>query len=362
MAKNSMNKDPVRVLDIDPKKIRPPFAFDIGRAVVAPYSQNGSKSLNMHLAPKKDFEGSNFFVTAIVDETHPDKANPKAKLMVQGGTQYGCSVRNCPGCAFTRVKFRRDLSVREIVDKFRLALYAHSTINEHSKDKRILDIKFTDNGEPLETPNVTRALTSLLKLFGKEGKILRFKISTILKNTPTTRGTFKKILDWQRRNIGKASIHLQISRTSNDSSLIPGQEVAMMIRDWSKANPGDKVCVTPHLMKGFRDNNLEKFYASLLPVKSKLFMRLAVIKPSDNRKTSRILDGGELGEINAKLAGMGFEVAPLPTENDQIYKMQMQSAGTLAHRPNGKLFDPKKYKVLEYGGAEINEPIERRRK
>ena len=344
----------VRVRDIDPQSLEGPYSLKLARAISGRYLGNGAMYTGVHAAPR-DTRG--FFLTAIIDETSPDQNDERQKLMVQGGTQYGCSARLCPFCVFSGLEHYRNLGLEEIVDLFRLALYLHGKSHDHTLDQRELRLKFTDNGEPLLSPLLPQALESILHLFGREEKILRLKISSILKDSPLTRVTFREVLAWQARNLSRASIHLQVSWSSCKKRTIPPVEVVEMIRDWTRANPADRVCIAPGLIRGFRRYELEAFCAALEPVRGRCFIRPSVIKPTTKKQAEMILTHAEMAEVNNWLGRMGFSVDPLPQHS--TYTEQMKGAGTLSHLPNGKFYYPSTYRVWKYtdNGVDPNIPI-----
>ena len=226
--------DPVRVADIDVRIIQPPFSLALARAVRGPYLLNGAEYLGLHTAPR---DAKQFFLTGIVDETAPDRSDRKGKLMVQGGAQYGCP-HSCPFCVYAALPFYRNLTLAEMTDLFRLALYLKQRTRSFEGDNRRLVLKFTDNGEPFENPALPHALDQLLALFGKPGKVLMLKISTILGDTEVARQTFEAVARWQEMNAGRASIHLQISHTPyRNSRSMPGEVTADIVRRWRDAIP-----------------------------------------------------------------------------------------------------------------------------
>ncbi len=333
----------VRVRDIDPSVLQPPFSFSLARAVTGPYRPNGAKYIGVHLAPH---DVRDFFPTAIVDETTPDKADHEGKLMVQGGTQYGCSARTCSFCVFTPLCYHRDLERDEIVDLFRAPLYLHSKGHEHVEDNRRLVLKFTDNGEPLESPVLLQAMDKVVELFGKPKKTLLLKVSTVLSNKEVTRETFRKLLEWQKRNRDKASVHLQISRVIPDKKLISPHEVADIVRQWVDANPHDQICIAPGLVKGYDEKEFREFCEALKPVARHCFFRLSVIKPSTRRQEENVLDEKHMAAVNERIKKMGFKVKSLAA--DSVYGEQLRGAGTLSHTPAGRVYDPTTYIIWEY--------------
>lgn len=347
-------KNIVRVCDIKPEILRGPYSLRLARAVTGQYLDNGAMYMGIHAAPN---DLHDFFLTAIVDETSPNQRDYTQKLMVQGGTQYGCSARQCPFCVFPGLRYHRNLNLEEIIDLFRLVLFLHRRIYSHEKDSRELILKFTDNGEPLETPILPEALDRLLVLFGTKGKILRLKISTIFKDTPTTRQTFQNVVEWQEQQRYRASIHLQISRSPYGKKLIPAEEVLEMIGVWVKANPKDKVCIAPGLVRGYYHEEFVTFCSTLRPAIEHCFFRLSVIKPSTERQRGQILSREEMEKINVVLREMGFAVDPLPQNSS--YTRQLEGAGTLSHRPDRKFYDPATYCVWKYASKVVdpNDPI-----
>ncbi|MBI4992614.1 MAG: hypothetical protein HZC26_00535 [Candidatus Magasanikbacteria bacterium] len=265
----------VRVCDIVPEVLQ--FSFHtlrLARAVTDGYLDNGAIYLAVHAAPS---DLRDFFLTAIIDETSPNQSDQKEKLMVQGGTQYGCSAHLCPFCVYSGLRFYRNLDTEEIVDLFRLALFLHWSMHNHKRDVRQLCLKFTDNGGLLETPHLPEVLDRLLALFGIKGKILRLKISTIFMDTEITRQTFQKVMEWQEQHRESASIHLQISRSPYGKRLIPADEVHKLIRVWMKANPNDRICIAPGLARGYNQEEFMAFCTALKPLAgSRCFFRLGI--------------------------------------------------------------------------------------
>lgn len=344
----------VRVRDIDPEVFEMPFCLDLARGVCGPYLDNGSRYFGFHLAPNDLRE---FFLTAIIDENTPDTRDTNGKLMVQGGVQYGCSARSCcPFCVYQSLKYYRNLYPGEIVDLFRLSLSVYCRHYNFRGDSRILTLKFSDDGEPLENPNIIEALDSLAGLFGIEGKILCIKVSTVLRDTEITRAMFDRLVYWQENNLHRASVHLQVSRPPYGKKIIPAYEVIDMIRAWKKANPYDKVCVAPGLVKGFDENEFYGFCRLLKVVARHCFIRLSVIKPTTKRQKKKALDREILKSINSELDEIGLEVDPLP--QNSTYTRQLEGAGTCSHMPDGKLYDPLTYKLWEYSkfGRDNNGP------
>lgn len=334
----------VRVRDIRPEALRAPYALGLARATEAPYLANGAKSMGVHLSPK---DAHGFYVTAIVDETSPNPRDNRASLMAQGGTQYGCSARQCGFCVYSGLPFYRDLALPEIVDQYRLALFLHSKTHPHAEDCRKLVLKFTDNGEPLESPALISALETLTSLFGAAGRILRLKVSTVLMETQTTRATLERMMEWQTRNNARASIHLQISRPMKSRRLIGAVEVGRLIVRWAGANPRDRVCVAPGLTCGDPPEAFKDFLRALRPVREHCFVRLSVLKPSTERQKKMAPGTRALRKAGRQAKSMGFAVEPLP--DDSVYRRQFETAGTLSHLPNGMLYDPAVYRVLRHG-------------
>ena len=333
----------VRVKDINPAILENPFSLKLARAIKSQYLDNGAMYLGIHVAPH---DLQNFFLTTIVDETSPDRSSQEGKLMVQAGTQYGCSSRICPFCVYPKLKYYRNLTLEEIIDLFRIALFIHGKLYSHKEDNRKLSLKFTDNGEPLESPILPSVLDHLLILFGKQHKVLNLKISTVLKDTQVTRDVFQKTLEWQKKNANNASIHLQISRSPYGRKLIPAVDVASMIEEWCVANPRDRICIAPGLIHGYNREEFIEFCDALRPVAKDCFFRLSVIKPTTERQRRLVLTNQELEQVNNQLRKMGFVVDPLP--QNSIYTKQLEGAGTLSHNPNGKFYDPVSYHVCEY--------------
>jgi len=348
----------IRVRDVDPKILYGPYSHGLARAVTSQYLDNGAMYIGIHVAPS---DLRDFYLTAIVDETSPNQNDYQQKLMVQGGTQYGCSARQCSFCVFSGLRYYRNLNLEEIVDLFRLALFLHKKIHPHEKDNRELVLKFTDNGEPLETPILPEVLDRLLTLFGCDGKVLRLKISTIFRDTQVTRQTFQKVREWQEQHRESASIHLQISRPPYGRKLIPAEEVCKMIRVWMKANPQDRICIAPGLVRGYNQEEFMAFCVALKPLaKSRCFFRLSIIKPSTERQKMQILPYKEMKKIKTMLGGkkgMGFKVKSLPQK--LRYTKQLEGAGTLSHMPDGKFYDPATYRVWKYASEAVdpNDPI-----
>lgn len=348
-------KNVVRVRDIDPEILEGPYTLRLARAVTDQYLENGSEYLAVHAAPR---DLRDFFLVATIDETSADQSDHGKKLMVEGGTQYGCSAQTCPFCPFSRqLRYYRDLTVEEMMDLFRMALFLHGKIHPRHNDNRELSLKFTDNGEPLHSLLLPQALDRLLVLFGRKEKVLRIKISTILKDTQLTRETFREVLEWQTRNVHHASIHLQISRAPYGKNLIPAEEVAQMIERWVKANPEDKICIAPGLIRGYHHKEFLEFCKGLKEVAAYCFFRPSIIKSSLKGLERRILTAKEMEEVEKELEGMGFEVSPLP--RDPFFLKKLEGAGTLSHLPNGKFYDPATYHVWKYTDheADPNVPI-----
>lgn len=336
----------VRVKDIQSEVIAPPYSLHLARAVTGPYMDNGARYLSAHFerrAPGK----REFLLTGIVDETTPHIRDTHGKLMIQGGAQHGCSARECRFCVFDELPFYGNLNVQEIVDIFRILLFLYTQVRPFYEDERTLDFKFTDNGEPLENRNLIIAINALTELFGVRAKKLLIKISSIFRENSITNTTFDSLCKWQADNHERASIHLQISRPYSGSTLMPGSKIAEVIKRWKNVNPSDTVCITPGLSRGFDANLLYDFCRDLERVRSDIFLRIALIKPSHEKQRAGLLLYNELEKVRRKIVAMGFDVRPLP--NDQIYQDQLRGAGTLSHLPNGNFFDPKKYKVWEYG-------------
>lgn len=348
-------KNAVRVCDIDHEILQSPYSLRLARAVYDQYLDNGAMYMGIHVAPS---DLRDFFLTAIVDETSPNQRDYTQKLMVQGGTQYGCSAHQCPFCVFSRLRYHRNLRLEEIIDLFRLALFLHGRMYSHEKDNRELILKFTDNGEPLGTPILPEVLDRLLALFGTEGKILRLKISTIFKDTPTTRQTFQNVVEWQEQQRFRASIHLQISLSPYEKKLVSAEEVLEMIWAWVKANPKDKVCIAPGLVRGYHREEFMAFCSALRPVAEHCFFRLSVIKPSTERQRGQILPREEMEKMNVVLRDMGFTVDSLPQNSS--YTRQLEGAGTLSHLPDGKFYDPATYRVWKYASKAVdpNDPVQ----
>lgn len=349
-------KNVVRVRDINPEILQAPYSLRLARAVTGQYLENGSKYMAVHAAPG---DLRDFFLVVTIDETSADQSDHGKKLMVEGGTQYGCSARLCPFCPFSQqLRYYRNLTVEEMMDLFRMALFLHGKVYPCHDDNRELSLKFTDNGEPFHNSFLPQALDCLLVLFGRKGKVLRIKISTILKDTRLTRETFRKVLEWQARNMHCASIHLQISRAPYGKNLIPAEEVAQMIGRWVKVNPEDKVCIAPGLIRAYHHKEFLEFCKGLKEVAAYCFFRPSVIKPSLKGLERRILTDEEITEVEEELEKMGFQVSPLP--RDPFFLKKLEGAGTLSHLPNGKFYDPATYRVWEYTDHAVdpNNPIE----
>ncbi|MDO8582305.1 MAG: hypothetical protein Q7S16_05545 [bacterium] len=342
-------KNVIRVCDINEEILQGPYSLKLARAVTGQYMNNGAMYTGIHVAPN---DLRDFFLTAIVDETSPDQNDCEQKLMVQGGTQYGCSAHFCPFCVFSCLKYYRNLALEEIIDLFRLALFLHGIAHTHKKDNRELILKFTDNGEPLETPILPEVLDRLLTLFGCNDKILRLKISTTFKNTKTTRQTFQNVKTWQEQHQDRASIHLQISRPPYERNIMPAEEVGEMIETWIHANPKDTVCIAPGLVGGYDHEEFVAFCSALTPMTKHCFFRLSIIKPSTKEQAEKILPKNEIKKVETALRDMGFTVSPLP--QNSIYTRQLEGAGTLSHMPNGKFYDPTTYRVWEYASKVVD--------
>lgn len=349
-------KNIVRVRDINPAILEGPYSLRLARAVTEQYLENGSMYMAAHVAPR---DLRDFFLVVTLDETSADLSDHKKKLMVEGGTQYGCSARTCPFCPFAeKLRYYRNLTVEEMMDLFRMGLFLYGKLHPYDNDNRELSLKFTDNGEPFHNPLLPQALDRLLVLFGKEGKVLRIKISTILKDTKLTRRTFQSVMEWQVRNVHHASIHLQISRAPYGKHLIPAKDVARMIKEWVEANPGDGgVCIAPGLLRAYRNEEFMEFCRGLKNVATHCFFRPSIIKPSLDGLETRILTAEEMEEEEGKLREMGFDVRPLP--RDPHFLRKLEGAGTLSHFPNGKFYDPATYRVWKYTdrGEDPNIPI-----
>ncbi len=349
-------KNIVRVKDIDPAVLQGPYSLRLGRAVSGPYLTNGATYLAAHVAPA---DLHDFFLVVTLDETTADPDCLDKKLMVEGGTQYGCSAKTCPFCPFAeRLKFYRNLTVEEMIDLFKIGFLLYRKLHSFDNDQREISFKFTDNGEPFHSPLLPEALDRLLELFGQPGKVLRIKISTILKDTRLTRRTFQEVVDWQRLNARRASIHLQISRAPYGQNLMPVQEVTQVISRWAAANPADgRVCIAPGLIQGFDAQGFWNFCEGLKEVAPLCFLRPSIIKPSMAGLEKRILDFDELTAIENRLREMNFDVRPLP--RDPFFLRKLKGAGTLSHLPNGKLYDPATYRVWPYAKHQVdpNTPI-----
>lgn len=346
---------PVQVKDIDPAELEPPYSIALARAVTGGYMQNGSRYLGAHFLHPR-FKNAQFLLTGIVDETSPDHFDERAKLMVQGGTQLGCSTRECNFCIYSQLPFYGNLSVQETVDIFRAALFLHAKVSDVHSDERRLDLKFTDNGEPLENKNLTLSLDELLRRFGKERKILGFKVSSIFRELPSVRSNFEQLCDWQKDNREGASIHLQISKPLSGERVMSASAIARIIERWSEVNPRDTMCITPGIVKGSDQQGLLRFLSELESLRRHFFVRIAVIKPSTPDQEDQIIPRAELQAVHDQIASLGIDVRAL--QSDDTYQSQLRGAGTLSHLPNGNIFDPRRYQPWEYeeGLLEPNTP------
>lgn len=351
-------KNPVQVKDIDAARIQPPYSLELARAVTGDYMSNGTRYLGAHFKDPK-FERAKFLLTGIVDETSADLTDPQAKLMVQGGTQLGCSTKECGFCVYSDLPFYGNLEVDRIVDLFRASLFLYSKTRPLEADARRLDLKFTDNGEPLESKNLTGAMTELLQHFGREGKVLGFKVSSIFRELQNVRENFKRLCLWQTAHRDTASAHLQISRPFSGERVMSREMIAEVISIWRECNPADTVCVTPGIVPGFDETEMMRFLEELQAVRDLFFVRLAVIKPSTASQREQVMPARELQRIHDRIAGLGLDVRPLPS--DDTYQDQLRGAGTLSHLPDGKTFDPHAYQPWEFteGKPDPNLPITR---
>lgn len=335
----------VQVKDVVNELIAPPYSLRLARAITGPFNPNGSKYIGIHSGPN---ELDKFLLTSIVDETTPDISDSTGKLMIQGGTQYGCAF-HCPFCVFSSLPLVKNLSQKEIIDLFSLSFYLHGRhTGSHRNDKRRLVLKFSDNGEPLENPDFEKIVYGLWWKFGmRKRKTLMIKVSTILADTPTSWESLRGLMRFQSDTLETSSVHLQISRAPYKKEVsCNGELTAEVVREWSKRNPRDKVCIAPGIASGWDREKFFSFCKALLPVKDKLFFRLTVIKPSQKTQEKIILPDQEYLSLYSDLLNMGFEVSPLDTSNE--YKSELRGAGTLSHLPNGKFYDPRTYQISEY--------------
>lgn len=338
-------ENPVQVRDIDVSRIEPPYSLDLARAVVGDYMDNGARYLGAHFKHQR-YKKAEFLLTGIVDETSPDLSDPRAKLMVQGGTQLGCSTRECDFCVYADLPFYGNLGVQEIVDIYRASLFLYSKTRPLETDQRRLDLKFTDNGEPLESRRLTEAMSGLLDTFGHDRKILGFKVSSIFRDFSNVRANFDRLCEWQEAHRAHASTHLQISRPFSGEHVIPSKAVAEVISRWAQINPRDSVCITPGIVRGFNEEEMIRFLESLQVQREQFFIRLAVIKPSTQTQESQVMPRTELQRIHARIAALDLDVRPL--QSDDTYEGQLRGAGTLSHLPDGNTFDPRTYKPWEF--------------
>ncbi len=346
-------ENPVQVRDIDPSRIEPPYSLGLARAVVGDYMGNGARYLGAHFtAPRRP--NAKFLLTGIVDETSPDLSDPRAKLMVQGGTQLGCSTRECDFCVYANLPFYGNLEVQEIVDLYRATLFLHSKTRPLETDQRRLDLKFTDNGEPLESKLLTEAMSGLLDTFGQDGKVLGFKVSSIFRDLSNVRANFDRLCEWQEAHRAHASTHLQISRPFSGEHVMPSEAIVEVIARWAEANPRDSICISPGIVRGFNEEEMMRFLNELERVRNHFFIRLAVIKPSTQTQESQVMPRSELQRIHARIAALDLDVRPL--QSDDTYERQLRGAGTLSHLPDGNTFDPKTYEPWEFaqGKADPN--------
>ncbi|MBU1178096.1 hypothetical protein KJ903_02650 [Patescibacteria group bacterium] len=350
-----MPEEVVTVRDINPEVLQPPYALQLARGVSALYLRNGARTFGFHAAPPD--QGSHF-LTAIIDETSPLSSDPAEKLIVQGGAQYGCSVRICPFCIYRDLPYHRNLSVDEMVDLFRLALFLHARRYDHIHDQRQLVLKFTDNGEPLENPALIAALDKLLALFGKKDKVLFLKVSTVGKSSARSRATFQYLCQWQKQNFHQVSVHLQISVIPGVRGLVSPTEARELADQWVEANPRDMVCFAPGLAHGYDQTSLLKYCREMAGLRQHCFFRLSVIKPSCPAQETMVVSREELARINTAIEEMGLMVSPLP--QNSRYDQQLRSVGTLSHLPgDGRFYDPATYQVwdCQEGGADPNTPL-----
>ncbi len=338
-------ENPVQVKDINLEQIQPPYCLEIARAVVGDYMGNGARYMGAHFKSSR-FNKAKFFLTGIVDESSPNLYDPKAKLMVQGGTQLGCSTRECDFCVYSNLPFYGNLEVQEIVDIFRASLFLYSKTRPMEKDERRLDLKFTDNGEPLESKNLTTAMSKLSNLFGQEKKILEFKVSSIFRDLPMVKNNFDLLCRWQNEYKDVASVHLQISRPFSGEQIMSYHEIRTVISNWNECNPKDTICISPGILKGFDEAKMMEFLKELQDLREHFFIRLAIIKPSTDNQKELLMPTEEIQRIHNEIANLSLDVRPL--QSDTIYDNQLKGAGTLSHLPDGYIFDPNKYQPWEF--------------
>lgn len=350
-----MSRERVRIKDINLEILKPPYCLRLARGVDSPRCPEEGIRLGFHFAPA---DPRQFFLTTIVDETTPNVKDEKGKLMACTGAQYGCSVKACPFCVYCQLPYHRNLSVVEMVDLFRVPLFVYSRAHDFRTDERELSLKFTDNGESLENPLLPAALDQLVKLFGVKGKVLGIKISTVLKDDQRTREVFASLQRWQRENLSRASIHLQISVISGAPGLISAPETRELVETWMAVNPHDKICFAPGLFRGCDMEAFWQLCKTLQGMKGEYFFRLSVIKPSSPGQEEMALDKATLTAVYERIVSMGFRIKPLPPRF-LVYSGHLRVVGTLSHLPDGRFYDPAAYRIWKYepGKEDPNTPL-----